>query len=301
MKKYTVIDIGGTAVKYALLDEEGNVLEHDSAPTPADLDSLTFLIEKIHQKYACEKCNGTAISAPGRINPETGWFHTGGALTYLDHTDYGNILKERLGCPVSIINDAKAAALAEVWKGSMQGVWQGLVLVLGTGIGGALIMEGKVCSGFSDTAGEVSFISTDWNQPYASEKTWAYYGSASALIRKYAEAVHRDPASCNGKILFENALAGEKEALQVLHDYCASFTAGLFSLQAVLDMEKTAIGGGISAQKLLFDILQEEIDRAYAPLEGKVPMHKPVIVPCQFGNDANLIGALYHFLQLYQK
>ena len=298
-KKYISIDIGGTELKYARMDETGKILSHSSVPVADSLDGLLDEIETVSSGK--ENMDGIAISAPGHINARTGYFYTGGALVFLNETDFGRMVEERMHCPVSVINDAKAAAAAEVWKGAMQGVKTGLVLVLGTGIGGAIVLDGKVYRGCSDAAGEVSMIASDWIKPYRKGHVWAVSEAASSLVKRYAAAAGMDPAACNGRLIFARAVEKEETALRVLHEFCADFTSGLFSLQSILDMEKTAVGGGISAQPLLFEIMQEEIDKAYAPFKGKVPFQKPIVVPCRFGNDANLIGALYHFFELYQK
>lgn len=295
MKNYLSVDVGGTAIKYSLMDENALILEKGEVPTPMEgLDVYLDTLSSLYEKYA-DRVSAFVMSAPGRIDSQTGYFFTSGALGYVDGTDLKSLMRERIPVPFAAENDAKAAALAELWKGSMKGIENGTVITLGTAIGGAVILNGKLYRGTTFAAGEYSNICMDWNDPLKPGSGWYHAGGVGFLCEKYASMIGEDPSCMDGRRLFEDANSGRSEALEALHGYCYRIAGGIFSLQVVLDLQRVAIGGGISKQPLLMTILNEEMDRI---MEGKSPspVSRPEIVSCTFGNDANMIGALYHYL-----
>lgn len=296
MSYYLTIDVGGTAIKYALMDENAVISEKGEVPTPKDgLEAYLDALTGIYGKYA-GKAEAVCMSAPGRIDSKTGYFYTGGALTYIHETDLAGLLKERIPVPFCAENDAKSAALAELWKGSMQGVQNGTVITLGTGIGGALIINGGLYRGSTFAAGEYSCVASHLDSPYGTKGNWASQNSVNNLVKIYADRIGSDASVLNGRILFAKANEGDEDALAALREFCVGIAAGLISLQSVIDVEKVAVGGGISKQPLLMEVLHKTIEEMYAPFVGSMPMTLPEIVPCTFGNDANMIGALYHYL-----
>ena len=130
MNTYLVIDIGGSAIKYALLDEQSTITEKHSIPTPMDsLENFINTIGTIYDTYAhCIK--GMAISMPGILDPHTGFCYTGGALRYINNINMIDLLKERCPINITIGNDAKCAAHAELGFGSLQDVKDGAVIIL---------------------------------------------------------------------------------------------------------------------------------------------------------------------------
>lgn len=139
MKRYLLIDIGGTYIKYCLADEMARPLESGKVPTPMQsLDALLDAIAGFAAPYQ-GTLEGCAISMPGRIDTRTGIAHTGGMLSgYMWEQPFAAQVSERLGVPVTIANDGKCAAAAEAWTGALADVENGLVVVLGTGIGGGI-------------------------------------------------------------------------------------------------------------------------------------------------------------------
>lgn len=299
MKKYTVIDVGGTAIKYALLSQDGEILDKGETPTDVkDVDSYADLLVSLFEKYG-DQAEGLAMSAPGKIDSVQGYFHTGGALKFMNGVNLKDEIWKRKEIPFCCANDAKCAAAAEVWKGSMQGVRNGAVLTLGTGIGGALILNGKMYEGSTFSAGEFSTIPLHWNAKYDRHACWYQQQGVGYLSRRYAEATGADPASVNGRVLFADVLAGKEEACKALKNYCDSLAAGLYGLQAILDLEKIAVGGGISRQEILLETLRESMQETFAEAHG-YPASMPEVTACTFSSDANLVGALYYYLQQNQ-
>ena len=139
MKQYLLIDIGGTFIKYSLADEQARKISGGKVPTPlTNMDDLLAAIEGFAAPLQGQFV-GCAISMPGRIDTRNGIAHTGGMLSaFMWEQPFAAQVEARLGVPVTIANDGKCAAAAEGWTGALAGVENGLVLVLGTGIGGGI-------------------------------------------------------------------------------------------------------------------------------------------------------------------
>lgn len=294
MKKYLAMDVGGTNIKFALLDEEANILEKDEKSTP--MESLEVYLSKLYEivDHYKDEIEAIVMSVPGRVDAQKGIAHTGGALTFVHELNMRQLFEDRYHKPFALENDAKAAALAELWKGSMVGVKNGSVMTLGTGIGGSIIIDGKLYRGNHFSAGEFSMINSNYNVGF--KEFWAMNVSVARMCSNYAMSLGQDPANMNGRILFAHALEGNKKALAAIEEYCDYFVAGLLTLQTILDLDRIAIGGGISKQPLLFEVIHRKYHELYDPAASYVPFLSPEIVPCIFGNDANMIGALYHYL-----
>lgn len=299
MPKYLSIDVGGTNIKYACLNEEGVIGEKGEIPTPHDieLDRFLLIIKEIYQLYEGE-ISAVVMSAPGKIDSMTGYFYTSGVLHCLNGMNLKDKVKDYIPVPFAVENDAKSAALAEIWKGSMKGIKNGIVMTLGTGIGGAVIVDGKLYRGATFAAGEFSCIPMRLDQqPYDPEIMWARPNSMASLCADYAQRIGVDSNQINGRILFEKANQRDPNALAAIRNYCSTLAAGIISLQFALDVEKISIGGGISKQPLLLSCLNEQIHLYYdKAAKSGMPASIPEITACTFHNDANMIGALYHYL-----
>ena len=302
MSNYLTIDVGGTNIKYALMTDEIEVIEKGEVPTPRDsLEHFQDAIAEIYNRYTDQNLQAVCMSAPGRIDAETGYFYTSGALGYVSGVNLPESMKDRITIPFCVENDAKAAALAELWKGSMKGYDSGSVITLGTGIGGSVIIGGKLIRGNTFAAGEFSGISSNWAAKYGRNHSWAGISSTSSLMAQYSEATGLDIEKINGRIFFEAVNQGDPTALEVLDAYCDTVVCGIMSLQLILDLQRYAIGGGISKQPVLLETINRKLDELFEELKGKTPASRPEVVACDFGNDANMIGALYHYLYELKK
>ena len=168
MKNYLVFDAGGTFTKYALMNENAEILEKDKVPTP-DYHTKTkedyyAVLDSVVEKYK-NRIEGIAISMPGMLDNRNGYCVTAGYLAYLAGSTVGTELSQRYGIPVSVENDGKCAALAEFWRGSLKGCTNGAVVVIGTGVAGGIILNGKLFRGNHFTAGEYSYICTEAKDP----------------------------------------------------------------------------------------------------------------------------------------
>lgn len=293
--KYLVLDIGGSAIKYALMNRESEFLEKGKVKTPKDsLETFVEVIGEIYDIYK-DQIEGIAISMPGRIDSDRGYTFTGGALTYNDKRDMVDILKKR--CPVSITieNDGKCAALAEASLGNLSDCNDGIVAILGTGIGGGIIKDKKLHKGADFIAGEFSAIITNSStKENPMESMWARTCGVNALIREVASVKNLSNEEMNGEKVFEYANLGDKDVLKVLDEYCYKIAVQLFNLQYIYNPERIAIGGGISAQNILIEYIQKNIHKLKSMIPVDFPA--PTVVECKFRNDSNLIGALQSFI-----
>jgi predicted NBD/HSP70 family sugar kinase len=294
MMKYLVLDIGGSAIKYALMTRELEFVEKGKEPTPHDcIESFIEVVGKIYDKYKND-IEGIAISMPGVLDSEKGYTYTGGSLTYNEGKEIVKILQERCPTKITIENDGKCAALAEVWKGSLKDCNDGVVIVLGTGVGGGIIKDRKVHKGKNFFAGEFSFIATDVNNTEGSGSWWGNLSGSKSLIEAAAKAKNMPAEELDGYKVFEYANNGDEDVLKVLDDFTYKLAVQIFNLQCILDPEVFAIGGGISSQDILIEYIKKNVDKYHKNFIFDIP--KPNVVRCEFRNDANLIGALYNFI-----
>lgn len=260
--KYLVLDIGGSSIKYALMTECVEFLEKGKVATPQDsIESFVNVIGDLYDKYK-DKIEGIAISMPGLIDSKNGYARTGGWLRYNDDKYIVKILQERCPTKITIQNDAKSAALAEVWKGSLKEYNDGIVVVLGTGVGGAVVKDRKILNGKHFFAGEFSYIWTDTTFAIDStDNMWGYVNGASALNGAVAMAKNLAKEEVDGFKVFEFVNSGDKEAIDVLDKFTYQLAAQLYNLHCVLDTEVIAIGGGISEQDILIEYIQKILKR----------------------------------------
>lgn len=295
MKKYLTFDVGGSAIKFALIQEDLTIIEKDDVPTPmTTLEDFVETIGKIYDKYA-DQISGIAMSLPGIIDPDKGFNYTGGALGYISNLNTVEVLKER--CPVNITigNDAKCAANAEVGFGNLQDVDDAAVVILGTGIGGCLIKDHKVIIGKHFSAGEFSGVKTNILKTDESGWTWSSRNGIKGLLRRVQEELETDQ-TYTGREIFAMANEGNEKVITAIDRFAKDCCIQIFNIHIIFDCEKVAIGGGISAQPLLLELINKNWDQIFSKVGY---LYKPEIVVCKFRNDANLIGALYQHLQTY--
>ena len=286
-------DVGGTSVKYGLLNEKAEILEKGSFPSQKD--SMEPFLQGIQEVYASyeDKIEGVSFSMPGIIDPDTGYFHTGGAFdSFIHEVNMKEVFSSFIHKPVIITNDAKCAAYGELGYGCLKDVKDAVVIVLGTGIGGCLIKDRKPIYGKHLMAGEFSFVNIA--SSHDPEDTFALRCGAKALNERVQKELESEE-ELNGHKIFEKVRDGDEKAIKALHDFCYDLAVQIYNLMVIYDPERFAIGGGISNQSVLF----EQLDLCFAQMKeeyGRLFLGKPEVVACTFKNDANLIGALYRFI-----
>lgn len=297
MRTYLTLDVGGSAIKYALMKEDLTILDKSSVPTPMDtLEHFIETVGELYDQYASQ-ISGMAISMPGIIDPEKGYSFTGGSLRYIDKLETVKVLKERCPTNITIGNDAKCAANAEIGYGNLQDIQDGAVVILGTGIGGCLIKNHKVHTGRHFSAGEFSFVKTNCLDPIGWDYAWSMRTGISGLLARVQEQLETQE-HFTGIEIFEMANQGHEKVIAGIDQFAKEVATQIFNVHIIFDCEKVAIGGGISAQPLLIELIQKNLNDIFDGLGFDIV--KPEVVPCLFRNDANLIGALYQHIQTFK-
>ena len=288
------IDFGGTQVKSALVSEEFAI--EKSLPTQSSPQTLNQAIDVIdHIVTSVEaKLSGIAISVPGTVDTEEGVIYHGGLLRYFHGFRIKEVLEAKYHLPVMALNDGKAAALA---TGYLQGVTNGAALVLGSGLGGGLIINGKLFQGSHFQAGELTFILPVQMEKVEPSLMRGVTLSAVGLITKINEVLGNSDLK-NGLAAFEAINVGDKMVYPLFESYCRNLAITILNLQTIFDMETFVIGGGISAQPILIEEVNRQFDKVHHEIDfiGKI-IKRPKIVACHHHNGANLIGAAYFLKQ----
>lgn len=295
MNYYAVFDVGGSAIKYSLMDEAGSFLQKSSIPTPKDsMDDLVNTIVTVVKEFQeSHELSGIALSMPGAVDVETGYIKGITALPYIHGPNIKELLQERTNLVVELENDANCAGLAEGWIGAAKGIDDYICIVIGTGIGGALVLDKKVRHGRNLFAGEFGYMILEdyFDQPIG--ETWSSLAATFGLVMQVAKRKNIDPDRLDGLKVFQMADEGDLEVQDEIEKFIKRLAVGIYNLQYMIDPEKILIGGAISKRDGLIGKINEKL-RVMKPNEACLDIQ---VYPCQFGNDSNLIGALYHFLQ----
>lgn len=288
---YLAIDIGGTFTKYAVMDGNANILSRGKVPTEKEsAEDFLGMIEGIYREHGKET-DGIAVSSAGVIASSRGFMKNAGSIGCVQNLAFAEEMERRTGVPVTVENDARAAALAELWKGSLKECRNAAVLVIGTAVGGAVILNGNILHGRNEMAGEFSYLLTDARDPGDPEKTLAMSAGMPALIKSCAKASGIPAEKLSGELIFEKANAGEESYAGCVRQFARILASEIMNLNFIFDPERIAIGGGVSAQPLLIAEIREEIEKISHVYPHEVPL--PEVTACRFFNDSNLIGALY--------
>lgn len=303
MSKYLSFDIGGTTVKYALADRDGTLSEHGSFATVNQADQFVAQLVQVITRFQVDfQISGVGIAAPGIIRND-GYLVTAGAITALNGYPLAATLSQRCQVPVVIENDANAAAIAEHWVGSAQKVNNYLTVVLGTGVGGGIIINGEIYRGSHGMAGEFGWnLIHDISDPTDLEAASInqHVATVSGFLHHYnlaQQALDPQAASATDAAkVIAAAIAGDPVAGQAYQAFLRDTAVMLMGLFANFDPELILIGGGISANnRFMADLEQklatllshhESLDRIRTIALGR-------IAPAGLRNDAGLIGAAY--------
>ncbi|MBQ6560683.1 MAG: ROK family protein [Erysipelotrichaceae bacterium] len=289
--KLLTFDVGGTEIKYAIIENAINISEKGYVPTPLDsFEHFVDVVKEIYEPYK-EKVEGIAMCLPGAVDVEKGHCDKCGSMKYPHSIEVGRLLSEACGCKVILENDGKAAALAEYEYGSIKGCQNATVFVIGTAIGGGLIIDHHIVRGPTFMAGEFSFVNTDASHYEDPSQIIGSCCSTSYLLQRY-QKLSGTKETIDGRKFFE-LLPDDENAQIALDELCNNIAIQIYNLYWLLDLEKVAIGGGISRQP----VLVEKIKEKFAEVQSKAMTTRfnstlPLeVVPCRFSNDANLIGA----------
>ena len=292
MNKYLCFDIGGTYIKYGILDSKGNILLKDKLSTPRENCRITIpnlLIHTVSEYNQNHQITAIGISSAGQVNSRTG------SITYAAPTipDYkgcnlAESLSNTLDLPTFVENDANCAALGEMWIGAGKELKNFICLTLGTGVGGSIILRRKLFLGQHNAAGDFGRMFIDSNiikSEVSANIEFDNTGSTKSLLERYKIITGK---TINGIELVRRVKASEKNAIKAYTDFLKSLITGLQTVTYILDPEAIIIGGGISSQgKFFLDKLNYLFHKSLAGIQ------QTKIIKAELENDAGLIGAAY--------
>lgn len=297
--RYLSFDVGGTNIKYSLIDTNGNILKSDKYTTITNREEFLNKIEDIVKENS-EKIDGLAFSMPGVIDVDRGYMITGGALYELYDYNFKEELEKRIKIPVEIENDVNCVALAEKWLGNAKENKNFICLTIGTGVGGALFINDRIVRGTKYSAGEFGFMITERLKNIA-DSTLSMRGSVrGGLIKSYANKVNQNWVELDGKKIFEYAENGDKIAIETIDEFYTNIAYSIFNLIVSLNPEKVLIGGEISVREDFIERVKEKLEKLKSEIVDLKNLEFPTIERCKYLNDSGKIGALYNF-KLMQK
>lgn len=289
MTNYVAIDIGGTNIKYGLIDQEGQLVESQEMPTEAHkggphiLQTTKDIVARYLEKGPVA---GVAISSAGMVDPDKGEiFYSGPQIPNYAGTQFKKEIEATFEVPCEIENDVNCAGLAEVMSGSGQGAGIAVCLTIGTGIGGCLVINGQVFHGFSNSACEVGYL-------HLQDGAFQDLASTTALVQYVAEQ-HGDPVDqWNGRRIFKEATEGNKICMAGIDRMVDYLGKGIANICYVANPEVVILGGGIMAQEAILKpkIRQALKDALVASLADKTRLEF-----AHHQNTAGMVGAYYHF------
>jgi len=305
---YIGLDLGGTAVKGGIVDESGKIIYKDSIKTAVS-DGATAVLEDM-ARFSLEliaksglnigEIAGIGIGSPGLVDGETAKVIFAPNLNW-HNVDVRTTMSAITGLPVYNSNDANCAALGEYLFGAAKGYKNSVFVTLGTGVGGGIIIDGKLFEGNCGAGAEIGHtVIVAGGEQCACGRKGCYeaYASATALIRQTKAAAKLNPESAlsdiseseiNGRTAFDLAKRGDKAALAVVEKYISLIGEGLVNLVNTFRPEIILIGGGISAEgEYLLAPLRAFVDK-YSYAGSNAPSVK--IDAASLKNDAGIVGA----------
>ncbi len=295
---YICLDIGGTSVKTAVTDKDGNIYEQTSISIPKTLNEFTISIfEYIKNMKTKYPVSGIAVSAPGSVDFKTGIIGGISAIPYIHGPNWKNILNTGFYLPVSIENDANCAALSEIYFGKYKSVKDMAFFVCGSGVGGAIIKDGRIHHGKHLHGGEFGFMFLDISYSEKNRfRNLSELGSTQSLVKKIRK-IYPDK-NMDGKMIFEAAENGDVNCLKAVDEFYSALSAGIINVQYIYDPEMIFIGGAISSNDIFISGLNKKVNEILDNLKDFYKI-RPVIKAATYRKDANILGALAHHLQEY--
>lgn len=305
MKRYICIDIGGTAIKYGLVSEEGVVLESSQIPTEAWKGGPGILEKtvKIAEEYISREqeqpgglqgteamIGGICICTAGMVDVEKGEiFYAAPLIPNYAGTKFKETMERQFGIPCEVENDVNCAGLAEAVSGAAKGCKTMLMLTIGTGIGGCFVLNGEVYRGCSGSACEVGYM-------HLNDSDFQTLGAASILTKKVAERKGESEEVWDGQHIFEAARRGDSCCKNAIDEMVDILGKGIANICYVLNPEVVVLGGGIMAQK---EYLGEKMESALKQwLLSSMACHTRIEF-AKHQNQAGLLGAFYHYKRMH--
>jgi len=306
------IDLGGTNIAAGVVAENNKIIGTASIPTnlpksaEAIADSIceAAMLAISNARISKDEIASIGIGTPGAVN-SNGVVEFSSNLGF-DNTPLKKLIEDRFLKPAFIENDANCAALGEKVAGSGKNTKDFIAVTLGTGVGGGIILDGKLLTGINGAAGEIGHmvIKPDGIPcPCGRNGCFEQYASTKALVRQAKDAlttdrahiskmwefIEDDPKNINGEIVFQAAHDGDEIALKVIDNFVEWLSLGIVNLINIFQPEGICIGGGIAAQGDF--IIKPLIERVEAKRYTKKSAKQTRIYAATLGNDAGIIGA----------
>ncbi len=298
------VDIGGTTVKMGVFQADGTLIENWEIPTRKEefgryilVDVADSILTKIDELgYNKEDVIGVGVGAPGPVDA-SGTINKAVNLGW-DRINIVEILSPLVQLPVKAGNDANVAALGEMWKGGGQGVPNMVAVTLGTGVGGGVIVEGKLVAGFAGGGGEIGHIRVEENETdfcgCGNQGCLEQYASATGIVRLAKKRLACDEAASmlregelSAKSVWDAVKAGDTVAMEVAEKFGYYLGKGLASVASVVNPEVFVVGGGVSkAGDIIFEYVRPYFDKYV--FEGCKDVKFAL---AKLGNDAGIYGA----------
>ena len=307
---YLGIDLGATNMRAAIVDETGRIIRQNSMPTHAgrnvfeiiqDMAELSLRLFEV-EGIAQSDITAAGIGVPGLADLKTGFVHQCSNLFWKD-VPLADILRTWFVMPVYITNDANCSVLAEACIGVFRGRKNAVLITLGSGVGGGILLDGKLYTGAHGAAGEIGHMVIHLDGDFCAcgnRGCFERYASADALIRMAQRAVAGSPDSLilrkaalvtgaiDAQIVIDAAKEGDPIALRVFEEYIYNLSKGIVSLINLYDPEILALGGGVScAGEFLISAVRSEVSK-YLFFNG---FSCEEIVLSALCNEAGVIGA----------
>ncbi|CAJ2236324.1 ROK family protein [Companilactobacillus paralimentarius] len=292
MSNLGLVDIGGTSIKFAVMKDD-QLEKLEPVKTPQTLEEFyQVLTNKVDSMKAQYQITGVGISSPGAVNKKTGVVEGASAIPYIHNFEIQQALSKRFDLPVSMENDANCAALAELDSGAGRDVSSLLFLIIGTGVGGSVIINHQIWHGAHLFGGEFGFTLVD------DKSTLSNLATSVGVAQRY-NANSKPITNYSGKEVFDLADHGDARAQKEVQTMYYSLAKGIYNLQYSFDPELIVLGGAVSNNPHLIPEVNKEIEKIRKVV--KIASIKPEIVPCHYTDEANLRGAAVDFAQTYPK
>ncbi|MFB2978087.1 ROK family protein [Microseira sp. BLCC-F43] len=279
------IDLGGTAIKLGRFDRDGNCLQSLTIPTPNPATPaavLDAMVDAIAQIDPHKNARAIGVGTPGPADAAGRIAIVGINLDGWQNIPLADWLEARTGLPTIIANDANCAGLGEAWLGAGRRFRNFILLTLGTGVGGAIILEGKLFVGHQGAAGELGLVTLNPDGPPCNS------GNQGSLEQYVSVVAIRRRTGMEPEELGKLAKAGDAFALEFWRNYGRDLGIGLTSSIYILAPEAVVIGGGVSASaQFFFPSAIAEIERRVLPSSRA----RLQLLPADLGNSAGMVGA----------
>ncbi|ADU13554.1 ROK family protein [Asticcacaulis excentricus] len=304
---YIGVDFGGTKIEAAALSDSGDVLARSREPNPGDYDAALLLVKNLIARVEAEARQtrpdlagapaSIGIGSPGSVSPRTGLMRNSNSL-YLNGRTFREDLETTLGRPVRLANDANCLALSEAIDGAAAGASSVFAIIVGTGCGGGVVVNGQLVNGANGIAGEWGHMPLPWPKPaeYPGPKCWCgqhgcleTWVSGTGFARDFQQTTGRE---LKGEEIISAMRNGDAEARAAFEALLSRLGRGMAAIVNILDPDVFVFGGGLSNVPEIYDALPGLI-RPYVFSDG----WDAKLAPARWGDSSGVRGAAYLWKQ----